>query len=323
MTKLLLRWGILSAPFLVWLSLCEIAATHVGIHPLRARVTGLLKRREEIEAVVLGSSHAFDGVRADQLGVPAFNLAFPSQSHRYDAELLGSVLPALPKLRLVILSTSYVSLEYELEHGIESWRTYHYRYYLGLPQADRQWAMRARNFSFYFLNADGLRGSGLSGGFRHGFATDADEYGNHDPSKATDSSATIILSDEELRQSALQRLGYHHRQMDAHHLDMNRRTLDHLIGRLRQRSIHVALVMMPVTRAYRDGMRPASYQRMLAVLADLATRPDVTFRNYTADPRMSDADFADADHLNPGGAVKLTAILRDEVVSPELGHTPR
>src|SRR5712671_1390159 len=79
------------------------------------------------EAIVVGSSHEFEGVNTDVFSRPSFNLAMPSQSLTQSSELAlkylqvhlpagqrtGSVLE-LPRLRFVMLGVSYYSLPYRM-----------------------------------------------------------------------------------------------------------------------------------------------------------------------------------------------------------------
>ena len=59
-----------------------------------------------------------------------------------------------------------------------------------------------------------------------------------------------------------------------------------------------------------------------ATLGRLSTTYGAQYRDYFEDARFQTADFADYDHLNRGGAQKLSELLRDEVVVPAVqqGH---
>ena len=72
------------------------------------------------QVFVSGSSHAYYGILAKRLGVPAINLAYFSQDVYYDTRILLKYLPQAAETKLVIVPISYFTLEYKLEQNLES-----------------------------------------------------------------------------------------------------------------------------------------------------------------------------------------------------------
>src|SRR6185295_19401419 len=88
---------------------------------------GLEQRLDRIEVLVFGMSHTQSGVRTDSLDYEAFNLAYGSQSIYYDTQLALKYAPVMPRLKLVIFTISYPTLEYRLGNTIERWRAGFYQ----------------------------------------------------------------------------------------------------------------------------------------------------------------------------------------------------
>ena len=70
---------------------------------------------EEVETLILGSSHAYDGINPDFLGKNAFNLAFPSQTLKYDHHLFFRWADRLRKLKKEKISLSALIRERRLQ----------------------------------------------------------------------------------------------------------------------------------------------------------------------------------------------------------------
>jgi len=309
LARLLIRTLLLTAPVVLFLVFFEIRFATLNPSHFAAKKALLQKGAASIQTLVLGSSHELTGVDPSALGQPAFNLASQSQSLYYDAALVRKYRPLLPALKRVVLAVSYFSLEYELANGPERWRSFHYRYFHGLPHQDWHNVVSARNLSAYFLSAETTRARVLAGTSTNAF-TEYDEWGGW-TNRPRGSLLPMQADTNALRNAALGTLRLHHGMMRAETFEANVHRLDALIGDLRRDGIEVLLVTLPVTRYYTAGMRPETYGRMQASLRKLSRAHGVAYHNFMGDPRFEDADFADGDHLNSRGADKLTRFLKD------------
>ncbi len=89
-----------------------------------------------------------------------------------------------------------------------------------------------------------------------------------------------------------------------------------MIGSLRRQGTRVCLVRYPESKAYRAA-RPQAWEHHIEEALGTLTSlyPDLEFYDYATDPRFTADDFADVDHLNPLGAVLMTRLLCDDILS--------
>jgi len=315
MKRLLLLSLALAAPFAAFLGWSEYRLTRVPATQLAAKQWLLARQAAAVTVLVLGSSHAESGILPAELGAAAFNLSGPGQTLYYDQALLAKVLPRLPALRTVIQPVSFLSLESQLDEGPERWRGYYYRYEWGLPHRDWHLGWHVRNFSAYFCYGQEIGLPTILWGRIRDARADFDAWGgwtNRPPPPGGDRADG---DPAQLAASARVALHRHQSRMKPENLAINVPFLDDMARRLQPRGIRLVLVTLPVTRAYSAGMNAAAYQRMQTALQQLAQRYRLAYLNYTDDPRFTDADFWDADHLNLAGAKKFSALLRGDLTA--------
>ncbi|MFO0617594.1 MAG: SGNH/GDSL hydrolase family protein [Polyangiaceae bacterium] len=306
------RAGRRSIQRLALLSLVVALAVIVGFELLmrRARTSyskkraAVAARASDLEVVVMGSSCALFGIDPKELGANALNLADVSQPLYYDRKILEQWVDRLPKLRLVLLSISPLTMETTLPKGGEAWRTFLYERYWNIPPIDAQNPLDVRHFSVTALLPPPLRVKALlkfdlapeldANGFeveRDAVVTEgmaARAYATHEP----------LFSEANLRENELELRG--------------------ILDFLRARSVGAALVMPPVHRFYSDVYDPAVRARDLAVLRALSVEYGVPLHDHVEDTGFADEEFRDPDHLNARGASHFSKVLAADVVAPAL-----
>ena len=96
----------------------------------------------------------------------------------------------------------------------------------------------------------------------------------------------------------------------------NLRRLRALLEEASRRHLRVAIVQPPLHPTYRHFIRPdmlASYKVDVASLLEGFSTDCVRFRSYFDDPRFSDGEFSDPDHLDSIGALHWARILSEEM----------
>jgi hypothetical protein len=88
----------LGIPFALFLGAYEFRASQVHPNSFSVKKALLERQAQDVEVLVLGSSHAYFDVLPELLGRPAFNLADVSQSLFYDRALLKKYLGRMPSL---------------------------------------------------------------------------------------------------------------------------------------------------------------------------------------------------------------------------------
>ncbi len=91
-----------------------------------------LKNIDDIQVVVLGSSHALFGISAGTISKHAFNLSNVNQTYNYDREFLRKYIDKMPNLRVVIISLSPFS--FKVQMGVENidFRQFYYKHFLDI-----------------------------------------------------------------------------------------------------------------------------------------------------------------------------------------------
>jgi hypothetical protein len=263
----------------------------------------------ELEAVIMGSSHAYVGIDPKALRCRAFNLANTSQSLYYDSRLLAKYLESMPRLRLAIITISYFSLEFHLTDSPEEWRSHFYYYYYGINDETNSWPpLDLRNYSLMALYGINVTRVISSQGFRISLAREVDENGWY-------KSRNDVQTLEESQAHARRNMDFHHGFMKPKYIPENLLALESMIRQLQARHVSVVFLTTPVFRTYAELMSPEKYQVTQAEIERLCRSHGVEYFNYTFDRRFTIEDFQNPDHLNLGGAEKFSRIVRDEIVS--------
>jgi hypothetical protein len=316
MRRFFLKTLALGIPFALFLGAYEFRVSRVHPNSFSVKKAFLERQAQDVEVLVLGSSHGYYDVLPGLLGIPAFNLADLGQSLFYDRALLKKYLGRMPSLKLVVLPVSYFSLGYQIDDGIEYWRGYYYYKFYGLHHRDWRQDWNVRNFSDYFLCDEQLGGTrNVFFGKIKDVSADYDALGGW-TNRVADKAGEKPLSLSESAQVVLER---HHDLMKSQHVQENVAILEDIIHELKGRGIKLVLVTTPVTRYYSDGMNAGQYQQMQDILKRLSSDYGVNYYNYGLDSRFSDEDFFDGDHLNLRGAQKFSLLLKADVILPSAG----
>jgi hypothetical protein len=308
------KLALLALPILVALTALEYRVRRVPTS-LSVKRALIEEHQRNVEVVILGDSHALNGIDPSAFGRPAINLANGAQSIYYDVRILSPYLDRLPALRLVVLQLSYFSLRYRMSESPEAWRMFYYEQSFGIPyEADAPSGFDPRRWSFLLaLGNEHVRALLLSG-FRNELGDDARGWG---PLQRPSAGSEVVIDDDTGRARVLQ----HDATTRAENLACNLRDLQDLIRRLRGRDVEVVLLTSPVDRYYAAHMNPVIYQELVRQTTVLSSGTGAVFHDYMTDPRFSLDDFINDDHLNVVGARKFSEILCREVVCPRLAAT--
>lgn len=321
--KLIGKAALLATPFLLLLAVSELW-TGWDRSVYAQKKDAFTRAASQVEVLVLGSSQSYYGVDPGAIEPSTFNLAFPGQSLRYDAALLHSTIDRLPRLRVVLIPISFFTLEYELSLGLEARRACNYRYHFGVPNESPEHREEARNY-FNFLLSGRQQWAGLirerlrSALGRAGTKSEGIEY--LDARGGLLPAAEPSPTPEELKREAPVVMRMHLAGMHPKVTPRNVALLASLQRELAARSIRLVLFTPPVSQSYAALIEPERGLQWRGALRGLTSALGVPYRDYLADPRFSDADFRDCNHLNQKGRRKLTDSLQTDLIQPAL-RTP-
>jgi len=304
MRKYLKRLVLFVLPLVALLAALEYGLRSIPNNYAYAR-DYILEHGDSIEVLILGNSHAFNGIDPFGFAAPAFNASAVAQDHKRDLALFERYIDELPALKHVIVPVSYFTIGAMIEDGPEPWRIRNYVIYHDLPEQasmPEHWLELSRNRKLEsilmiprYLLHDSTRIQGRSRGGspgKHKAGLDFSSAGIETAKRHT------IASTERYRE--------------------NRGYLERLVQLAGERGIHVHLFNPPGHQAYREAMNAEQLAIAKACGRELATaHKHVTYHDLLDDERFQEADFSDSDHLQSSGTLKLTRILSADLAEHE------
>ena len=252
----------------------------------------LRNHSQQVEVLVLGSSHSYRGIDPSQMSFTAFNASHIGQSIDLDYRILKEFIPNMSELKYIILPIDYFTLFARTSTGVEPWRIKNYNIYY-------KFGSRYDLFGNSELLTFGLRTSVMrlkdlllynkSELFctKTGFGIDNLEKGN------------LTLTGK----SAAER----HTLMEKGFLEESMNILEKIHKLSEQYQIEVVLITFPVYQTYLDNINKPQLDVTLKCAEELAKKySNFEYYNFLFDHSFSVANFRDADHLNHSGAKILT-----------------
>ncbi len=259
--------------------------------------TYLDQHSDQIETLILGSSHVYHGLNPAYFDSKAFNAAYYSQTLDFDYEIFKKYEDNMPQLKTVIVTISYFSLFSSLSEGGESWRAKNYAIYcdIGSPGVfektevlGQRFAINMERFAKFYLKRESLITTselGWGTAYKSEDAKDLDVTGKN----------AAIRHTEKIRPEIVK---------------ANESLLDSLITFCESRNINVILITLPAYKSYRDNMNKEQQTTTLTVANNIAARHhNCVYINMLEDPSFTTKDFYDGDHLNEIGAKKFSLMV--------------
>lgn len=268
-------------------------------NPARYKHEWMLRHSHGVRTLVLGSSHTFYGIDPSLLGEGAFSLAMVSQTYRYDDYLLRHY--PTDSLTTVVLPFSYFSLyeDYEIMDCDPQYVT-RYLLYMDCP-----YHSPLSRFGFEFMEKNSfverlkslwqpprLQWTALGAGSNYRLELRTADWDNGEARARNNTYAD-------------------HRAVKA-----NTGFLRSIFSWCRNCGVRVLLISTPLSSTFRQHESPAQVALNRRVLRQLLRQfPEVEYHDFESDPRFTDTDFFDADHLSDRGAARLSLIVR-QLINP-------
>jgi hypothetical protein len=273
----------------------------------------------DVDTLILGASSAYWDVSPELLPGSAYNLANVAQTPYYDDRLLTRWIDRLPRLHRVIISITYISLDFQLEGTDEEARQYYYNQVWGIAPPGllnhldiRMWSAVALQTPAVAL--DSLRVALLARLHGGPFAAapltpgiDARGWSPQPLGNPADLSAAVIQ----------RKLDYHHSVMHPGNESDNIGALEHMLALLQARHIEVILITPPVWPGYAAGMSPELWGHTQSEIAALCAKYHARYLPFLLSPPFPAAYFLDADHLDRDGAVRFTRLLGATLIAQD------
>ena len=313
MTKLLKKLIFVLLPLVVFIAAFEHLSRTIPTS-YSSKNDYLMKKKEKIEVLVLGSSHANFGINPQFFGREGFNISNTSQCLSYDYKVLSKYLPLCNNVKLVIIPISYFTLQYKLTLSPENWRTAYYSLFLDIPDDAPSSIFDLRKYSALVLWDGPLR---VIYNLRKVKKLNINEFGYQYPEYSA-GNINDIINDK----TGKGRVAYHENRVS--HGDKtseselrkdNLKTLGKIADLLASKNIKMAFVVTPVFKTYYENVSKIRYDEMAASVDAIAGKYNTRRFDYFRDSRFNLSDFSDNDHLNEAGAKKFSIILKNEVIN--------
>lgn len=301
MKKFILLSSVLVVCIITTLIIGEVIIRTQIPNPYKTKNEQVVLHADEIETLVLGSSHTFFGFRPE-FYPNSFNLANTSQNFLYDRFMIEKYGSSCKNLRTVILPISYFSLFTKgFEDGDDSSWTYaiNYKVYMDCPfHSDfSKYNFEIANPTVYFGKLQSLFTGGKNKCDNLGWGT------------------AYLLSEKPRHWNTMEAVeaAGRHTAKDWSYIGRNVDELEKIVHYCQSRSISLVLIATPVWPAYYERLDAKQLGKMYAVINELKKKYGLRYYDYSKDKRFGADDFYDSDHLSDVGAKKFTLILRDEL----------
>ena len=265
----------------------------------------LVANADSIEVLVLGSSHAMDGIDPNQFTLYAHNLAFGSQSIYFDRKLAEKYLPDLPQLKYVLLTLDYNSLYYDHDEG----RDFFYQYYYGLHYKGRKFHKESILQSFFVYTLEQTFSMMLND-LR---SNRKDLVKGWTDIAGKDDKEVLSVEKNELRAK-----GFINTTKKWEGGDSVLGDLERLINLLQSHNITPILITFPNYSLMRSFLDESIIVRYGSVGTELSQKYQIPYLDYFADDSFTVADYFNCDHLNAEGAAKLSKRINEVIMSIEI-----
>lgn len=294
MRKFLLKLLVFVAPLLA-----VMAAVEAGLRSIpnsyKLKYEYMEHHCQDVQTLILGSSHTYRGLDPSHFATRAFNLAYSSQDLKRDSYLFFRFIGRMDSLRHVIVPVSYHTMPEMMEDFSRSETLLKY-YGIYMEYPPERMSLELTTPHWYEKVLMHLRGEPVCRSDSLGFAAG---YVHDDASDVLD-------------MHHAQTVAAWHTHSDFGHVGENMRILRRMIDACAARQVRVVLITTPVTDLYR-GQLDARQLHLMHDCIDSLVESDscVTYLDFMGDARFSRSDFQDVDHLSADGARRLSVIVSD------------
>ena len=254
------------------------------------------KNGERVHTLLLGNSHAYFGLVPTVLGDSVFSLANVSQRLEHDRFLLKRYAGTCPHLKTVILVADNSNLfDVPMEED-EPGRATYYQLYMGYAKH----SVLSR-YGFELSSMSNFWGKVLRHWKRDMADCDSMGWG-----------CGYVASKRNPADFQPERIREHHFH-DWSSTLANRRDVDSIASWCQNRRVRLVLLMTPVSSGYTKKAEPWQLGYVRSVADSCRQAYGAQVADYSCDPRFSDDDFFDPDHLSDDGARKFSRILASEL----------
>ncbi|MFS0688506.1 hypothetical protein AB1K89_04525 [Sporosarcina sp. 179-K 8C2 HS] len=278
-----------------------------------------LKKRQDIQILLAGSSYTMCGLFEKQMPLPARNVAIDAQDLYYTLKTIRTALDYNNDIKYCIISFAYYFWGYDLSLSTS---TYQYRRitevnypifkdkrnFPGIPDEDIVSLLKsATPLEKKILSLDFIEKNYLSK------IKERLQNSNYYPYERIDSE--VIKNDESTNEKNAEKRASSHNKFFKYKetVKENHKLFSDFLSEMNSKDIKIILFVPPVTVYYRKFISPAIVDDFYKYMKQLQKQYDFKLVDLFNSDVFKEADFADYDHLNDLGAKKLGDILIKEL----------
>ncbi len=300
------------------------------------KISQFLPSSKTIELIVIGSSHAHNGINAGSFPIPSFNWGIGGQDLYYGTHIINDfALPRSPRLKIIMLVLDYFSWNYSLlESDSASQLAAQYDRYMGIsppnfifptvspvifPGELRINYIKGK-FQFYVNRTELFRDLVLGVYSENHISTQK----NIDPENLKTNN--LMLADGTLLKIGTMtpiqmkihatNVSKRESQFDATQMiPTNSSLLQNFLSTMHEKSIQTILIIPPYSDEYKKSY-PAEQKIIFSKnIREIAKNNSLQLWDYSSDPAFLDQFFYDSDHLNAHGAIIFSNKLGNHLKS--------
>lgn len=307
MQKFLIKiFCLLLLPFVLFAGIIEWRIRQVP-NDYRYKHEWMLKHAPSVQVLALGASTSLYGIIPKHFDKSAFNLAFVSQSLKYDDFLFFKYIDQCDSLEYLIWPISYFVVRSKgLEYGDTWWRVKSYCIYMDCDYHTInpkfcleifQKEKRQKFFDIIYGKENWMTCDSLGWSKRYSIEKER------------------IIDPKAWEERGSYKAQYHSKNPDKIILDKNIAYITHVIKECEKRNIKVLLLTPPTHPTYYNYVNPSQAEEINFVCTSLCNKyNNVMFFDFFKDNRFEYIDFYDPDHLSNFGAEKFSILLNKYIL---------
>lgn len=261
---------------------------------------------DEIETLILGSSHAYRGLNPDFFLSHTFNAGYVAQPLLCDKKILEKFQPRLQNLKTVILPISIFTLFGQMKTGDTAKRSKNYVIYYGLEPSTS-----ITEYSEVLSNKISKNYKRFMSYYKKGKSNVSCLALGQEPISKSE-------SEQELLESGKQRALLHTYKLDSpvnrKIFDENVKVLISILDLCQKNNITVYLFTSPGYVSYRENLNEEQLNLVVETVTNTCKKYDnCMYENLLGDRQYDVGDFYDGDHLSERGAEKLSKYINDKI----------
>ena len=273
---------------------------------------------DEIEVLVLGSSHSLYGINPKYFSQKTYNMAYVSQSLDLDYKILEKYGNEFKNLNVIIVDISYFSLYSTLETGPEPWRAKNYNIYYDISTS------KATNNFEVLTNKLDINYSRMKSYYTKKIKNDKAFIDSTFTAKMYDGWISLkpAKTTDDLEETGVAAAGRHtyditeRSRVEIH--DEQTNVLGKIVDWSKQKKVKVVFVTTPTYKTYYNRINAAQWDNTYKVIEDICRKnSNCRYINLLKNEGnlFTEKDFSDADHLSETGAEKMSKLINEFLIS--------